>query len=87
MARAVLFLPFLSFLLAWNARRAAVDGPTGEPSPYILVRDRLEALIVRAVYYDLVELGVEDGIAGDSAFGVWSGGVFFSLGEAGIAEG
>ena len=60
---------------------------SGGPSPYILVRDRLEALIVRAVYYDLVELGVEDGIAGDAAYGVWSGGVFFPLGEAGIAEG
>lgn len=67
--------------------RVAVDGPTGEPSPYILVRDRLEALIVRAVYYDLVELGVEESIAGDAAYGVWSGGVFFTLGDAGIAEG
>ena len=29
--------------------------------PYLLVRGRLEALVTRALYYDLVELAVEDG--------------------------
>lgn len=52
--------------------------PNGEPSPYVHVRDRLEALISRAVFYDLVELAVER----DGRFGVWSAGVFFPLGEA-----
>ena len=29
--------------------------------PYLLVRGRLEALVTRALYYDLVELAVDDG--------------------------
>jgi hypothetical protein len=69
-----------------NPLRIAVDQATGEPSPYILVRDQLEALIVRAVYYDLVELGTDESIDGEENFGVWSGGVFFPLGAAGLAE-
>ena len=31
--------------------RVAEDPESGEPSPYILVRDNLEALILRAVFY------------------------------------
>ena len=54
---------------------------TGEPSPYVLVRDGLEALIGRAVYYDLVERGVEKEVEGETLFGVWSCGVFFPLGR------
>jgi hypothetical protein len=44
--------------------------------PYVRVRGRLEALVTRALYYDLVELAEEgeDGIPG-----LWSGGVFFRL--------
>ena len=57
-----------------------VVAPDGEPSPYVLVRDRLEALIVRAVYYDLVELGCERVIDGEERYGVWSAGTFFPLG-------
>ncbi len=60
--------------------RVAEDPRTGEPRPYIMVRDRLEALILRPLYYQLAELGAfaEDG---SERFGVWSGGVFFSLGR------
>lgn len=47
--------------------------------PYVGVRDGLEARICRSVYYELVEW-VEEGREG---FGVWSGGVFFGLGERG----
>ncbi len=36
--------------------RVAENPDTGEPSPYIVVRDRLEALIARPVYYELVAL-------------------------------
>ena len=57
--------------------RVAHNQLTGEPAPYVLVRDELEALIARPVYYQLVELGVEHG----ASYGVWSGGVFFALGE------
>lgn len=55
---------------------------TGEPTPYVLVRDGLEALIGRAVYYDLVERGVEKQVDGETLYGVWSCGVFFPLGRA-----
>src|SRR5262249_59546086 len=51
------------------------------PSPYIMVRDGLEARIVRSVYYQLVELGEERRIAGEDVFGVWSKGRFFPLGR------
>ena len=41
------------------------DEPGGEPSPYVLVRDRLQALISRAVYYELADLAEErDGVIG-----------------------
>ena len=53
----------------------------GEPAPYILVRERLEARITRPVFYDLVELGREERVEDTIQFGVWSGGRFFRLGE------
>jgi hypothetical protein len=62
--------------------RVAEDPRTGEPRPYILVKDRLEALILRPVYYQLVELGaVEADGTGAARFGVWSKGMFFPLGR------
>jgi hypothetical protein len=45
----------------------------GSFTPFILVRDGLQARLVRPVYYDLVDAAVA---AGDE-LGVWSGGVFF----------
>jgi len=53
----------------------------GEPAPYILVRNRLEARITRPVFYDLVEVGREERVEDTPQFGVWSGGRFFRLGE------
>ncbi|MFQ5959211.1 MAG: DUF1285 domain-containing protein [Alphaproteobacteria bacterium] len=61
--------------------RVSHDAESGEPTPYVLVRDRLEALIARAVFYQLVELGVADEVDGDRLYGVWSGGCFFPLGQ------
>jgi hypothetical protein len=58
--------------------RVELDEATDAPSPYIHVRARLEALISRAVFYDLVALcEVMDG-----QFGVWSHGQFFALAAA-----
>lgn len=66
--------------------RVEVDADTGEPRPYLLVRGRLEALIARPVYYELIEKGaVEDG-AGMSRASIESNGVTFSLGEWPIEE-
>ena len=61
--------------------RVEIDPETGEPSPYVLVRDRLEALIARAVFYDLVERGENRDIDGVETFGVWSAGEFFPIGS------
>ncbi len=46
--------------------------------PYLLVRGRLEALVTRALYYDLVELA-EPGPGAGNRLGIWSGGAFFAL--------
>ena len=60
--------------------RVQHDPATGEPAPYILVRPGLEALIVRPVYYQLVELGVERRQGAHHLYGVWSEDRFFVLG-------
>jgi len=59
--------------------RVEIAAGTGEPRPYIAVRDGLEALILRAVYYQLAERAV--GGPGDRAatLGVWSNKTFFPL--------
>ncbi|HVI91976.1 MAG TPA: DUF1285 domain-containing protein [Dongiaceae bacterium] len=41
----------------------------------------LEALILRSVYYHLIEFGAYHVVDGKTAFGVWSSGSFFPLGE------
>ncbi|MBI4183381.1 MAG: DUF1285 domain-containing protein [Proteobacteria bacterium] len=61
--------------------RIEVAPATGEPRPYVVVRDGLEARIERSVYYDLVDLGDEEVVDGEKKFGIWSKGVFFSLGR------
>jgi uncharacterized protein len=63
-----------------HALRMAFDSKTREPSPYIMVRDNLEALILRPAFYELVELAEETEMDGAAAIGVWSENVFFSLG-------
>jgi uncharacterized protein len=57
--------------------------PDGEPSPYILIRPGLEARLARPTFYELVDLAAEEEIAGETRFGVWSGGMFFCLGDPG----
>jgi len=59
--------------------RFAVDPATQGLKPYVHVRGRLEALVTRALYYDLVELAVGGGDAPDRRLGLWSGGAFFPL--------
>src|SRR5215468_5235960 len=48
--------------------------------PYLIVRGRLEALVTRALYYDLVELAVDEG----DGLGLWSGGAFFVMSAAAV---
>jgi hypothetical protein len=61
--------------------RVETDPHTGEPSPYVLIRDGLEARLSRPVFYQLVDLGDEETIDGNRFFGVWSNGKFFPLGD------
>ena len=63
--------------------RVETDAATGEPSPYVRVRDGLEARMTRAVFYQLVDLGETRRIAGEPVFGVVSRGAFFAIGRAG----
>lgn len=73
-----------------NVDDAAVAGPdhpirverdpeTGEPSPYVLIRRNLEALIDRKSYYRLVEIGDVEDVDGVKMFGLWSSGEFFPI--------
>lgn len=59
--------------------RVTRDPETGEPSPYVLVRANLEALIDRKSFYRLVDLGAQHPINGTDWFGLWSGGQFFPI--------
>ena len=59
--------------------RVVRDPQTGEPSPYVLVRANLEALIDRKSFYRLVDIGDHADIDGINWFGVWSGGAFFGI--------
>ena len=66
--------------------RVAHDLLTCEPTPYLLVRagagtHGIEARINRAVYYELVALGVREWVGCRRMLGVWSCGRFFPLGE------
>lgn len=61
--------------------RVETDPETGEPSPYLLLRPGIEARVTRAVFYELVGLGLEETVAGDRRLGVWSAGQFFVLGS------
>ena len=57
------------------ARAASCNGL----KPYLLVRGGLEALVTRALVYDLVELAVTETIEGRQKPGVWSAGSFFAI--------
>jgi hypothetical protein len=59
--------------------RVERDAATGEPSPYVMVRADLWALIDRKTFYRLVEVGQDHEREGESWFGLWSGGAFFPV--------
>jgi len=69
-----------------NPIRIAHDLLTCEPTPYLHVRNGngpypIEARINRATYYELVALAEPGMLQGRKVLGVWSEGVFFSLGD------
>jgi uncharacterized protein len=57
------------------------DPGTGEPSPYVTLRQGIVARLSRSVFYELVDLGVEEHIEGAYMVGVWSSGRLFLLGS------
>ncbi len=54
--------------------------------PYVLVRDKLEALVKRALFYDLVDWGEVRAVDGEDMFGVASAGQFFPMAKAAEVE-
>lgn len=46
------------------------------PHPYLHVRGGLEALVARSVYYELMNLALDEG---DARIGLWSNDIFFPL--------
>ncbi|QLP97460.1 MAG: DUF1285 domain-containing protein [Rhodoblastus sp.] len=50
--------------------------------PYVHVRGALEALVKRALVFDLAELAQTRVVDGVETIGVWSGGAFFAIGSA-----
>lgn len=66
--------------------RVLTDPETLEPTPLIHVRGRLEAMLIRPVFYELVEHAVEIETTEGIQLGVYGGGVFFPLGPAGIHD-
>ncbi len=63
-----------------HAIRVETDLETLEPSPFVLVRGRLEAAMARPVFYELVEHAVEIETKDGPQLGVYSNEVFFPLG-------
>jgi hypothetical protein len=65
-----------------HALRFEPEEETGGLKPYLHVRRDLWALVTRALFYDLVELGEERDVDGTRMFGVSSGGEFFAMAKA-----
>ncbi|HIE68846.1 MAG TPA: DUF1285 domain-containing protein, partial [Planctomycetes bacterium] len=62
--------------------RFALQEPDGGLKPYVRVRGRLDALLTRALTYELAELAAERNQDGRTIMGVWSGGEFFAIPDA-----
>lgn len=62
-----------------NPLRFAEERETGGLKPYLLMRGRLEALVNRAVTYELVALGEEVEVEGRRMFSVRSNGAAFPI--------
>jgi len=60
--------------------RVQIDSVTGEPRPYIHVRQGMEARIHRPVFYDMVEMGSEVLRGGELHLVIDSAGETFDLG-------
>jgi hypothetical protein len=59
--------------------RVSRHDTTGEPSPYVLIRANLWALIDRKTFFRLVDLCCHHDHDGQRWFGLWSSGQFFPV--------
>lgn len=59
--------------------RVDIEPSSEEPSPYIRVRDRLDALIHRNIFYQLVEMAEIQALDGKEWYGIWSCGMFYPM--------
>lgn len=59
--------------------RVERDPSTAEPSPYVLIRNDLWALIDRKSFFRLVDLCCHEPWSGQSWFGLWSSGIFYPV--------
>lgn len=76
-ARSLVFRLNSGDLVTAGPDHALTIRPHGEePHPYLHVRGGMEALVARSVYYELMNLALDEG--GDPV-GLWSDGHFFAL--------
>lgn len=66
-------------VVAGPERPIIMRGDADEPRPYLGLWRGLEARIERAVYYDLVELALEEAGEADTSLPIWSDGTCFRL--------
>lgn len=66
--------------------RVLTDPDTLEPTPLLRVRGRLDALLSRSVFYQLLDYAVERETQEGTQLGIESGAHFYPLGPAGIHE-
>jgi len=59
------------------------QAPEGGLKPYLRVRGGLDALLTRALYYDLIDLAVSKTHGCVERLGLWSGGMFFPVEASG----
>jgi len=69
-------------LSASHPLRVEINPDTGEPAPYIALDYGLEAKLSRAVFYQLVDLGIAEAVQQDKMYGVWSADHFSPIGSA-----
>lgn len=62
--------------------RVDIDPETAEPAPYLALDRGLEAKLNRPVFYELVDMAVEQWVDGAHVLGVWSAGAFHIIGAA-----
>jgi hypothetical protein len=67
--------------------RFELQRASGGLKPYLHVRRNLWAVVTRALFFDLVELGEERDLDGRRMFGIASAGQFFAMAPAQCTEG